>query len=103
MIRVVLDTNIIVSTTLQPLGMPAQIFLLAAGRVILMCGAEEIEGVLRTVRDKAHWVKPSLEVKICSECSSRRGATGTDLKTIKSVMNLQNGVAVFGLESQYLK
>src|SRR4051794_17429928 len=87
MIRVVLDTNIIVSATLQPLGMPAQIFLLAAGGVAYMCVTEkiyaeydevirrlrlrrdpdEIEGALRAVRDKAHWVKPSEDVKACSD------------------------------------
>ena len=31
MIRVVLDTNIIVSALLQPLGPPAQVFVLAIG------------------------------------------------------------------------
>jgi predicted nucleic acid-binding protein len=29
MIRVVLDTNILISALLQPLGLPAQVFLLA--------------------------------------------------------------------------
>ncbi|HMD95932.1 MAG TPA: putative toxin-antitoxin system toxin component, PIN family [Terriglobia bacterium] len=37
MIRVVLDTNTIVSALLQPLGPPAQIFLLAIGGSIQMC------------------------------------------------------------------
>ena len=40
MIRVVLDTNIIVSAVLQPLGPPAQVFLLASAGVIQMCLTE---------------------------------------------------------------
>jgi predicted nucleic acid-binding protein len=36
MIRVVLDTNIVVSALLQPLGPPAQVFLLALGGAIQM-------------------------------------------------------------------
>jgi putative PIN family toxin of toxin-antitoxin system len=37
MIRVVLDTNIVVSALLQPLGPSAQIFALALGRSIQLC------------------------------------------------------------------
>src|ERR1035441_7132990 len=37
MIRVVLDTNIIVSALLQPLGPPAQVFVLAIGGSIQLC------------------------------------------------------------------
>jgi uncharacterized protein len=37
MIRVVLDTNIIVSALLQPLGPPSQIFVLAIGGSIQLC------------------------------------------------------------------
>jgi predicted nucleic acid-binding protein len=37
MIRVVLDTNIIVSAMLQPLGPPAQMVVLATGGSIEMC------------------------------------------------------------------
>jgi putative PIN family toxin of toxin-antitoxin system len=37
MIRVVLDTNIIVSALLQPLGPPAQVFELALGGVVELC------------------------------------------------------------------
>ena len=37
MIRVVLDTNIIVSALLQPLGPPAQVFVLAVGGSIQPC------------------------------------------------------------------
>ena len=87
MIRVVLDTNIIVSAVLQPLGPPAQVFLLASAGVIQMCvseeayaeyeeviqrprlkrDAEEIEGALRTIREKARWVKSTGKVKACSD------------------------------------
>jgi predicted nucleic acid-binding protein len=37
MIRVVLDTNVIVSALLQPLGPPAQVFILALGGVLQLC------------------------------------------------------------------
>jgi predicted nucleic acid-binding protein len=37
MIRVVLDTNIIVSALLQPLGPPAQVFMLVLGDSVRLC------------------------------------------------------------------
>jgi len=37
MIRIVLDTNIIVSALLNPLGAPAQVFLLALGGAAQLC------------------------------------------------------------------
>jgi predicted nucleic acid-binding protein len=37
MIRVVLDTNIVVSALLQPLGPPSQILMLAPGGSIQLC------------------------------------------------------------------
>ena len=37
MIRVVLDTNVIVSALLQPLGLPATLFLLVAGGAVQLC------------------------------------------------------------------
>jgi uncharacterized protein len=37
MIRVVLDTNVIVSALLQPLGVPAQVFLLALSGALQLC------------------------------------------------------------------
>ena len=37
MIRVVLDTNIIVSALLQPLGPPARIFMLTLGGALQLC------------------------------------------------------------------
>ena len=42
MIRVVIDTNIIVSAILQPLGPPAQIFLRAVSGSIQLCITGEV-------------------------------------------------------------
>jgi len=54
MIRVVLDTNIVVSALLQPLGPPAQVFLLAIGGSIQLCISgsvyAEYEEVIRRPR-----------------------------------------------------
>lgn len=78
MIRVVLDTNVIVSALLQPLGPPARIFLLAIGGSIQWCVSgsvyAEYEEVIRrprlrrselviastlnTIREKGLWVRP---------------------------------------------
>lgn len=79
MTRVVLDTNIIVSALLQPLGPPAQVLVLAIGGSIQLCvsggiyaeyeevvsrprfqrSEEVIAGLLQTIRDKGFWVRPS--------------------------------------------
>src|SRR5580692_8965682 len=81
MIRVVLDTNIIVSALLQPLGPPAQVFVLASGGSIQLCISgsvyaeyEEvisrprfrrseaiIAGALHTIRQKGLWVQALAE------------------------------------------
>jgi len=78
MIRVVLDTNIIVSALLQPLGPPAQVFLLALGNSVQLCVSgsiyaeyeevirrprlrrteETILSALNAIREKAYWVRP---------------------------------------------
>lgn len=54
MIRVVLDTNIIVSALLQPLGPPAQVLLLSVGRSVQLCVSgsvyAEYEEVIRRPR-----------------------------------------------------
>ena len=56
MIRVVLDTNIIISALLQPLGPPAQIFVMALGGSVQMCMTgsvyAEYEEVIRRPRLK---------------------------------------------------
>ena len=87
MIWVVLDTNIIVSTLLQPLGPPAQVFLLALGNTVQMCVSgstfaeyedvirrprfrrteETVASMLETIRTKAHWVRPSVTIRACSD------------------------------------
>src|ERR1035438_3697939 len=87
MIRVVLDTNIIVSALLQPLGPPAQIFMLTLSGSLQLClsGAiyaeyEEvisrprfgrdpaiIAATLGTIRDKGYWVKPIHAVIVCPD------------------------------------
>jgi predicted nucleic acid-binding protein len=54
MTRVVIDTNIIVSALLQPLGPPAQVFLLAVSGSIQLCLTGEVyaeyEEVIRRPR-----------------------------------------------------
>ncbi|MBM3728951.1 MAG: putative toxin-antitoxin system toxin component, PIN family [Acidobacteria bacterium] len=103
MIRVVLDTNIIVSALLQPLGPPAQVFLLALGDTVRMCVSgsifaeyeevirrprlrrteETILSALETIRTRATWVKPSEPVRACFdpdddvflECAQASGAS----------------------------
>jgi uncharacterized protein len=86
-LRVVLDTNIIVSALLQPLGMPAQVFSLAATNVVRMCvtdaifseydevirrprfkrSLKEIDAALQTIRANSVWVTPGLKVAVCSD------------------------------------
>jgi uncharacterized protein len=79
MIRVVLDTNIVMSALLNPRGAPAQVFLmiiLEPDTQVCVSGdifAEyedvlrrprfsrsdgDIQAALRTIREKALWVKP---------------------------------------------
>ena len=85
--RVVLDTNIIVSALLQPLGPPAQVFLLALNDTVQMCVSgsvfaeyeevirrprfrrteETILSALESVRKKAYWVRASEAVRACSD------------------------------------
>ena len=87
MIRVVLDTNIIVSALLQPLGPPAQVFLLAIGGSIQLCvsgpvyaeyeevisrprfqrSEDVIAAALRAVRQKGFWVRPTEAIRACSD------------------------------------
>lgn len=87
MIRVVLDTNIIVSALLQPLGPPAQVLALAIGGLIQPCisgsvyseyeeiisrprfrlSDDVIAGTLQAIRDKALWVRPTEPIRACSD------------------------------------
>jgi putative PIN family toxin of toxin-antitoxin system len=102
MIRVVLDTNIIVSALLNPLGPPARVFSLAIDGTIELCLSgniyDEYEEVIRrprlrrdedtiavtlhAIRENGFWVKPTEPVKACSdedddiflECAQAAGA-----------------------------
>jgi putative PIN family toxin of toxin-antitoxin system len=87
MIRVVLDTNIIVSALLQPLGPPARVFVLAIGGSIQLCVSgniyaeyeevisrprfqrsnEVVTAALQTIREKGIWVRPTEVVQACSD------------------------------------
>lgn len=88
MIRVVLDTNILVSALLQPQGLPARIFLITlAGTTAQLCVSADIyaeyeevirrprfgrsetviEYALRAIRQNGFWVKPSEKVQACSD------------------------------------
>ncbi len=87
MIRVVLDTNIIVSALLQPLGPPAQILMLALGGSIQLCvsgsvyaeyeevinrprfqrSEDIIAAALHAIREKGVWVRPTERVTACAD------------------------------------
>jgi uncharacterized protein len=88
MIRVVLDTNILVSALLQPQGVPARTFLISlAGITAQLCVSGDIyaeyeevlrrakfnrseaviEAALRAIRQHGFWVRPSEKVHACSD------------------------------------
>ncbi|MGA3093105.1 MAG: putative toxin-antitoxin system toxin component, PIN family [Terriglobales bacterium] len=88
MIRVVLDTNILVSALLQPQGLPARTFLMTlAGTTAQLCVSGDIyaeyeevlrrpkfnrseaviESALRAIRQNGFWVKPTERVRACSD------------------------------------
>ena len=87
MIRVVFDTNIVISALLQPLGPPAQLFVLAVGGAIQPCVSGQvyaeyeevisrprfqldqmtIASALQTIREKSIWVRPTEKIRICSD------------------------------------
>jgi putative PIN family toxin of toxin-antitoxin system len=88
MIRVVLDTNILISALLQPQGLPARIFLMTmAGTTTQLCVSGDIyaeyeevirrprfnrsevviEHTLRAIRQNGFWIKPSERVHACSD------------------------------------
>jgi hypothetical protein len=95
MIRVVLDTNVIVSALLQPLGPPASVFLLVAGGAVqlsisgdvyaeyeevirrprLARDEEVIAAMLGTVRPGAFWT-----------CSRRRLGQHTNRFGLSSII-----------------
>lgn len=87
MIRVVVDTNIVVWALLQPLGPPAQVFFLNINGSIQLCISgnvyAEYEEVIRrprlrrdesviaatlhTIREKALWVRPTESIRACTD------------------------------------
>ena len=87
MIRVVIDTNILVSALLQPEGLPAAVFMLARSGQVQLCVSEaifeEYEEVIRrprlkrpldvihdalqSIRKLGHWVKPTIRVDECTD------------------------------------
>jgi putative PIN family toxin of toxin-antitoxin system len=87
MIRVVPDTNVVVSALLQPLGPPAQVLTLALSGSLQLCvsGAvyaeyeevirrprfgrsnDVIAGILQAIREHGIWVRPTVQVTACSD------------------------------------
>jgi putative PIN family toxin of toxin-antitoxin system len=88
MIRVVLDTNILISALLQPENLPARTFLMAlTGTRAQLCvsgdvyaeyeevirrpkfnrSEEVIEQALRAIRQNGFWLKPSDKIRACSD------------------------------------
>src|ERR1035438_9319824 len=87
MIRAVLDTNVIVSALLEPLGPPARVLLLVIGGAIQLCVSgsvyAEYEEVIRrprlriaetvitatldTIREKGFWVRPAETIRACGD------------------------------------
>ncbi len=88
MIRVVLDTNILISALLSPAGAPTQVFLRAIGDSdIQLCvsgtiyseyeevmrrprlgrSESEVANALRAVRDHSYWVRPTVRVRACKD------------------------------------
>jgi uncharacterized protein len=83
MIRVVIDTNILVSALLQPEGLPAAVLMLVFSGQATLCvsgamfaeyddvirrphfkrSTDVIEGALQSIRRLGHWVKPRFRVE----------------------------------------
>jgi uncharacterized protein len=102
MIRVVIDTNILVSALLQPEGLPAAVMMLVLSGEAQLCVSDAvfaeydevirrphlkrppdvIEGTLQSIRKLGHWVKSSVRVEECTdpddnvflECAQAGGA-----------------------------
>ena len=88
MIRIVLDTNVLISALLAPQGPAAQVFLMVLldpetqlcvsgdiygeyeeviRRSRLKRSDSEIEATLRTIRERGFWIKPPEKVHACSD------------------------------------
>jgi uncharacterized protein len=124
MIRVVLDTNVIVSALLQPLGPPAQILVLALSKSIQMYVSdpvfaeyEEVIGrpklkrndttiaaTLKGMRECGMWVTPTEAVRACAdldddifvECALAANAAYLVTGNLKHFPSSWRGVQVVG-------
>ncbi len=78
MIRVVLDTNIIVSALLQPLALESSTQLCISGRVYaeyeqvirrprLRLDEDTITQGLHAIREKSLWVRPTEAIEACAD------------------------------------
>jgi putative PIN family toxin of toxin-antitoxin system len=87
MIRVVIDTNILVSALLQPEGLPAAVLMFALSGEAELCVSDAvfaeyeevirrprlkrppdvIEGTLQSIRKRGRWVKPRVRVEACTD------------------------------------
>ena len=88
MIRIVLDTNVLISALLNSQGLPAQVFLMVlADRDTELCvsgdiyaeyetvirrshfkrSESEIEATLGAIRERGFWVKPTQRLHACSD------------------------------------
>jgi putative PIN family toxin of toxin-antitoxin system len=87
MIRIVIDTNILVSALLQPEGPPAAVFMLALSPLVKLCisgpvyeeyeevicrprfkrSPEVIEKTLADIRQSGDWVRPGVKLEVCAD------------------------------------
>ncbi len=87
MIRVVVDTNVLVSALLKPESLPATVLTLALSRRFQLCVSEAIfteyeevirrprfkrspdviDGTLRSIRKIGYWVKATASVRECGD------------------------------------
>jgi len=87
MIRVVIDTNVLVSALLKPESLPAAVLMLALSGEVQLCVSnavfaeydevihrphlkrppDVIERTLQSIRKLGDWVKPSVRIEECSD------------------------------------
>ena len=87
MIRIVIDTNILVSALLGPVSLPAAVFALVLGGQVQLCvsaavfaeceevirrphlrrSREVVEKTLQSIEELGFWVKPTVRVEECSD------------------------------------
>lgn len=87
MIRVVFDTNVVISALLQPAGPPAKLFIMALGGALEFCvtgnvyaeyedvlnrpkfrfGSQTVDATLHAVRQQGQWVRQTQTVYVCSD------------------------------------